>query len=198
MRICFVVNSVRTQRPTYTTAHLAYAAHRRGHDVAFVSVEHLSHDGAHVWGTLSAARGERLKTPVNYVKELRADGTRAPERPGRLRRGLSPQQPQRGRAGRRRLQPGHRVRPAAEDKWGDGVQRPRRPGAGRVEDVPGRISRGDSPADADHPVSGAGAGVPARTGRAGHHQAAARLRRAERVLRRPGGTGEPAQIDLRP
>jgi glutathione synthase len=81
MRICFVVNSVRTQRPTYTTAHLAYAAHRRGHDVAFVSVEHLSHDGTHVWGTLSRAKGERLKTPVNYVKELRADATsRAPER----------------------------------------------------------------------------------------------------------------------
>src|SRR5690349_10975267 len=81
MRLCFVVNSVRTQRPTYTTAHLAFAAHRRGHDVAFVSVEHLSHDGAHVWGTLSRAKGERLKTAVSYVKELRADGTaRAPER----------------------------------------------------------------------------------------------------------------------
>ena len=43
MRICFVVNSVRTQRPTYTTALLAFAAHRRGHDVALVSVDDLSH-----------------------------------------------------------------------------------------------------------------------------------------------------------
>ena len=60
---------------------------------------------------------------------------------GRLRRGLPPQQPQPGRARRRRLQPGHRVRPAAEAVWGDGVQRPRRAGAGGVEDVPGRISR---------------------------------------------------------
>ncbi|HEX7597553.1 MAG TPA: glutathione synthase [Polyangia bacterium] len=43
MRLCFVVNSVKTQRPTYTTAHLALAAHRRGHEVALVSVDALSH-----------------------------------------------------------------------------------------------------------------------------------------------------------
>ena len=43
MRVCFVVNNVRTQRPTYTTLHLAFAAHRRGHDVAFLSVDGLSH-----------------------------------------------------------------------------------------------------------------------------------------------------------
>ena len=42
MRVCFVVNNVRTQRPTYTTLHLAFAASRRGHDVAFVSVDALS------------------------------------------------------------------------------------------------------------------------------------------------------------
>ena len=57
MRICFVVNSVRTQRPTYTTAHLAFAAHRRGHDVAFVSVEHLSHDGAACVGDAGPGQG---------------------------------------------------------------------------------------------------------------------------------------------
>jgi glutathione synthase len=49
MRICFVVNSVKTQRPTYTTAHLAFAAHRRGHEVALASVDALSHaDDSHV------------------------------------------------------------------------------------------------------------------------------------------------------
>ncbi len=45
MRVCFVVNSIRTQRATYTTAHLAFAAHRRGHEVALVSVDDLSHGG---------------------------------------------------------------------------------------------------------------------------------------------------------
>ena len=39
MRICFVVNNPRTQRATYTTLHLAFAAYRRGHDVAFASVD---------------------------------------------------------------------------------------------------------------------------------------------------------------
>jgi glutathione synthase len=72
MRLCFVVNSVRTQRSSYTTVHLGFAAHRRGHDVAFVSVDHLSHDGAHVWGALVRARGERPRSTVAYVKGLRS------------------------------------------------------------------------------------------------------------------------------
>jgi glycosyltransferase involved in cell wall biosynthesis len=37
MRVCFVVNSPRTQKATYTTLHLAFSAHRRGHDVALAS-----------------------------------------------------------------------------------------------------------------------------------------------------------------
>jgi glutathione synthase len=81
MRICFVVNAVRTQRASYTTLHLGFAAHRRGHDVAFVSVDHLSHDGAHVWGALVRARGERLKSTRSYAKGLRkAVATRELER----------------------------------------------------------------------------------------------------------------------
>jgi len=60
MRICFVVNSVRTQRPTYTTAHLAFAAHRRGHDVALVSVDDLSHAGERiVFGDIVRAAGKQ-------------------------------------------------------------------------------------------------------------------------------------------
>ena len=42
MRVCFVVNNPRTQRATYTTLHLAFAAYRRGHDVAFASVDAFS------------------------------------------------------------------------------------------------------------------------------------------------------------
>ena len=51
MRICFVVNNVRTQRATYTTIHLAFAAYRRGHDVAFASADALSH--GHVSGVMA-------------------------------------------------------------------------------------------------------------------------------------------------
>src|SRR5262245_30905501 len=48
VRVCFVVNNVKTQRPTYTTLHVAFEAQRRGHDVRFVSVLGMSRgeDGA--------------------------------------------------------------------------------------------------------------------------------------------------------
>jgi glutathione synthase len=82
MRVCFVVNNVRTQRPTYTTVHLGFAAHRRGHDAAFVSVDHLSHDGAHVWGVMTRLVGGRPRTTSEYVKAL--DEARAPAQPERL------------------------------------------------------------------------------------------------------------------
>ena len=44
MRLLFVVNSPESLRPTYTSSHLAAAAARRGHEVAFVSVDELSHE----------------------------------------------------------------------------------------------------------------------------------------------------------
>jgi glutathione synthase len=80
MRVCFVVNSVRTQRPTYTTVHLAFAAHRRGHDAAFVSVDRLSHDGTHVWGTMTRLVGGRLRTTVEYLNAVNEAPSGQPER----------------------------------------------------------------------------------------------------------------------
>jgi glutathione synthase len=44
MRVLFVVNHPRSLRSTYTTAYLAAAALRRGHAVAFVSVDDLAHE----------------------------------------------------------------------------------------------------------------------------------------------------------
>ena len=44
MRVLFVVNHPKTLRPTYTTAYLALAAKRRGHQVAFISVDDLAHE----------------------------------------------------------------------------------------------------------------------------------------------------------
>ena len=64
MRVCFVVNNVRTQRPTYTTLHLAFAASRRGHDVAFVSVDALSQgEGSDIFGDLVRPRRAGCATP---------------------------------------------------------------------------------------------------------------------------------------
>jgi glutathione synthase len=72
MRVCFVVNSVRTQRSTYTTLHLGFSAHRRGHDVAFVSIDQLSHDGVHVWGAVVRPPAGRIRDAVSFVKALKA------------------------------------------------------------------------------------------------------------------------------
>ena len=73
MRICFVVNGVRTQRPTYTTAHLAFSAFRRGHDVGFVSVDALSQgqgEDGEVQGEMVRPRPGRLRDTAGYVKAL--------------------------------------------------------------------------------------------------------------------------------
>ncbi len=77
MRVCFVVNSVRTQRATYTTVHLAHAAARLGHDVGFVSVDDLSQghgptDDSHVFGEVVRARPGRTRDTAAYAKALTA------------------------------------------------------------------------------------------------------------------------------
>jgi glutathione synthase len=77
MRVCFVVNNVRTQRPTYTTVHLAFAAHRRGHDVAFVSVDGLSHrEEGHVAADLVRPKVARVRDAAAFVKALRSEKVR--------------------------------------------------------------------------------------------------------------------------
>jgi glutathione synthase len=83
MRICFVVNSTRTQRPTYTTIHLATAAARRAHEVAFVSVDALSHDGTRVTGRLTRPRvapGPGADAEA-FVRALRAAAGRVEPEP---------------------------------------------------------------------------------------------------------------------
>ena len=73
MRLCFVVNNVRTQRPTYTTLHLGFSAYRRGHDVAFASVDALSQgEGAEIIADLVRPKPGRLRDPVAYAKALTA------------------------------------------------------------------------------------------------------------------------------
>lgn len=83
MRICFVVNNVRTQRATFTTLHLAFAAARRGHDVAFASVDALSHDDSgEVLGEIVRPRPGRLRDTRRYAEAVGAAG--APREDARL------------------------------------------------------------------------------------------------------------------
>jgi glutathione synthase len=72
MRIGFVVNSVATEQPVYTTVRLALAAHRRGHDVWLIGVDDFTHraDGtvaAHAHGT-TTKKPRSLQTFLSSVQ----------------------------------------------------------------------------------------------------------------------------------
>ena len=69
MRICFVLNNPSTQRATYTTVHLAFAAYRRGHDVAFASVDAFSQgEGSDIVAEVVRPKSGRLRdTPCTVV-----------------------------------------------------------------------------------------------------------------------------------
>lgn len=75
MRILFVVNSIRSLRASYTTAYLAAAASRRGHEVAFVSVDGLAHE-REVTGRLVRAAGEASRSPSSLPATLKGPGAK--------------------------------------------------------------------------------------------------------------------------
>jgi glutathione synthase len=83
MRVCFVVNNVRTQKATYTTLCLAFAAHRRGHDVAFVSVDAFSQgEGSDIVAEVVRPKPGRLRDALAYARALTA--ATAPREDARL------------------------------------------------------------------------------------------------------------------
>jgi glutathione synthase len=74
MRICFVVADVRAQQPTYAGIYLALAAHRRGVDVRFVSVDDLSFlDDNTILATTRRVRHGEYARPADYARALAAD-----------------------------------------------------------------------------------------------------------------------------
>ena len=74
MRICFVVAEVRAQQPTFTGIYLAWAAHRRGHDVRFVSVDDLSFlDDNNILATTTRVRAGDYTDPAAYAHALASD-----------------------------------------------------------------------------------------------------------------------------
>lgn len=78
MRLLFVVNHPKSLRPTYTTAYLAAAAVRRGHDVAMASVDELAHE-REVTGRIVRATESAGKDPVSLVAHLRGSDARHEE-----------------------------------------------------------------------------------------------------------------------
>jgi glutathione synthase len=74
MRICFLVSEVKTQQATYGGIYLAWAAHRRGHDVRFVSVDDLSFlDDNSVLATTQRVRAGDYLRPADYLAALSSD-----------------------------------------------------------------------------------------------------------------------------
>jgi glutathione synthase len=71
MRICFVVADVHVQQATFTSVYLALAAHRRGHEVRFVSVDDLSFlDDNNVLATTTRVRYGDYDSPAAYARAL--------------------------------------------------------------------------------------------------------------------------------
>ena len=74
MKIGFVVNSVATEHPEYTTTRLALASHRRGHETWLMGVDDFSHqlDGA-VAARARSAKGKKHANVGAYLKSVQAD-----------------------------------------------------------------------------------------------------------------------------
>jgi glutathione synthase len=72
MRILFVVNHRKSLRPTYTTVYLAAAARRRGHEVAFLSVDDFAYE-QEVTGRIIEPPACAGNDPASLLEGLPAD-----------------------------------------------------------------------------------------------------------------------------
>lgn len=77
MKIVFVVNSIETEKPVYTTAYLGLSMHNIGHDVYFTGVGDLAYypDG-YMGATVRQAPGNTYKTTKTYLRALKGDDAR--------------------------------------------------------------------------------------------------------------------------
>jgi len=71
MRILFVVNHPRSLRSTYTTAYLSLAAQKRGHEVAFISVDDFAHE-REVTGRIVKPSPGPHGEPASLIASLKA------------------------------------------------------------------------------------------------------------------------------
>lgn len=78
MEIAFIINDIATEKPGYTTVHLAWKAHQMGHHVYLRGVGELHHtpDG-HVGGHGHAPGKGRFRTAETFLESCRSEA-RAP------------------------------------------------------------------------------------------------------------------------
>ena len=71
MKICFVVRSLFSQVPSYTTTHLAFEAHRRGHEVVYTTLNSFScTDDMKVLATGASFSGLQFSTRYEFLRAL--------------------------------------------------------------------------------------------------------------------------------
>lgn len=71
MNIAFVINNIKTEKPTYTTILLAKKMHNKGHNVFFIGVDHFIYtpDG-HMGAYALQAKGKNYKSSEIYLAAL--------------------------------------------------------------------------------------------------------------------------------
>ena len=74
MKIAFLVNNIATESPHYTTAMLAYAAIRLGHQAWYINVGDFAYDpDENIHAFASRAPGVKFKNSEDYIKAVQSD-----------------------------------------------------------------------------------------------------------------------------
>ena len=71
MNIAFIVNDVASEKAGYSTTHLAYSAHKKGHTVYILGVGDLAYySEGHMGGRARMAPDKKFKTPEIFLKAM--------------------------------------------------------------------------------------------------------------------------------
>ncbi|MBI4404207.1 MAG: glutathione synthase [Deltaproteobacteria bacterium] len=80
MKICFVVKAIHNQVPTYTTTHMAFEAHKRGHQVAYTTINSFSYGTANrVWATVVSPDNGHFESRSQFLTALQGLSARRQE-----------------------------------------------------------------------------------------------------------------------
>lgn len=74
MRIAFLINDYETEKDTFTTTRLALAAHKAGHDVAYLSVEDFIYDSDEVVRVRVRQPSGSFTTEKTFLAGIKGDG----------------------------------------------------------------------------------------------------------------------------
>lgn len=71
MRICFLVNDIKTEFPTFATTIIAYSVHKRGHTVYYTDVAALSIQKDGKWGARAVkVADKKYQSRETFIKSL--------------------------------------------------------------------------------------------------------------------------------